>query len=189
MHGPRSVFFFFFYPRRLLKAIFSITYCRNLPAATTSSEVALIFNLDVMPFNQDKLMQVSRSLGSFSQLLLCFIYLLFFDLVRVAVIPTVSPIVYITFPGAITSSAILQNYSIKPANKILIHTDRFLPLQPVKKDSKRRQKRQYLQGSSVICCLTLYVRFLTKWIDNSFRESGKTISWRNSEDTLFSFFF
>lgn len=141
----------FFYARRLLKAIFSITYCRNLPAATTSSEVALIFNLDVMPFNQDKLMQVSRSLGSFSQLLLCFIYLLFFDLVRVAVIPTVSHIVYITFPGAIMNSTILQNYSIKPANKILIHTDRFLPLQPVKKDNIYRVPARFAVLLSKIC--------------------------------------
>lgn len=60
-----SFFFFFQNQRSPPRAISSFTYCRNIPAASTSSKsglqrtrLALIFSLDFTPLHQDKLMKV-----------------------------------------------------------------------------------------------------------------------------------
>lgn len=66
-HCPCSIFFFFQNQRSPPGAIPSSTYCRNIPAASTSSksgmqrtQLALIFSLDFTPLHQDKLMKVKN---------------------------------------------------------------------------------------------------------------------------------
>lgn len=86
--------------------------------------LALIVNLDFTPFHQDKLMKVCSPLADSSQAPL-FYSCRTFDLARIAVIPTVSPIVYITIPGAIRSNASLPNPTTDVKRNKLF-TDRFI---------------------------------------------------------------
>ncbi len=77
-----------------------------------------------------------------------------FDLVRIAVISTVSPIVYRTILKAITRGASVPNPTADVrGNKLFTHTDRFIF------SHCRLSKKPILQGSGMSCCLTcLYVR-------------------------------
>lgn len=132
MHGPCSVFFFFFFlPQKPTESYFLLYLLQKhsssyhfFKSGLRRTRLALIFNLDFMPFHQAKLMKVSSPLASSAQALLFYLSHTF-DLVRIAVIPTVSPIVYVTIPGAITNSASLPN-PIADVGRNKLFTDRFI---------------------------------------------------------------